>query len=393
MNTAVGLDVKKQLGKQEDAMKTLGGEFDAIRDLPAIEKYRSEIERSSDLWRRLRKIEETVNSLLHPAYKYLELQNGTATFKEGFGLDGFEPIAPNFTRFGRADLKDEFFATVDRRDTWNAGWPKFIRAKADNTVILGYVPGDAQTPPFYISRCEITNEQYVTFLVSAGRVAEDFILGPPIFDHDYDLAIEKQALRSPEKMDHPVVWVTYEGAGEYASWLGARLPEKSWHERAAARNDANPSHYRDPEYYHVRAKAWWDRAEEYNKRVSSFDPLSAPLGAADGLDSDSIPGLEPVDAGNELPPARQEWNVVWPTASIAGRIPPGDPIATFYLFDLIGNVWEWCHADDPGANAPICGGSCLSDLEHAKPGSTFDFPKARSACDVGIRVGVMPTIP
>jgi len=382
-------DVVAQLAEAKTALQEIDRQFGAIKDLPAIEKYRTEVEESSDLWRRLQETEDRVNSLVHPAYRRLTFRNGPAMFKDGLGLDRFEPIDPCLAPFTRAGLKDDFFKVIDRRDKQNAGWPKFVRAKADNAVILVFVPGNGQVPPFYISRCEITNRQYTQFLKGTRPANYEDIVKDTLFKttHPYPSAIspEGYGITDPNRADHPAVWVTYEGANKYAHWLSANavLPKASWHRRAVEYSHPSTAKYVDPGLYHIRTTAWGKVVREYNEKCrgggdildSIGEKVPAPLGAVHefGRVTNGQPLPDPVI---QLEPGI--YPSAWPMAS--------HPVPQLTICDLIGNVWEWC--EDASGDPVICGGSCLSPLESIVPDATNAPPRRGAECDLGFRVAI-----
>jgi hypothetical protein len=382
-------EVTAQLAQAKTGLGELDGQFAAIKDLPAIEKYRTQVEKARDLWRQLQEMEDRVHTLVHPAYRHLTFRNGTARFKDGLRLDRFEPVDPRLAPFTRADLKDEFFQVVDRRDKQNAGWPKFIRARVDNTVILVFVPGDGQTPPFYLARGEITNAQYARFLLGARPKDFEALVKDTLYKttHPYPSALnaENYDRIDPNRVDHPVVWVTYEGANEYAHWLSssARLPQASWFRRAVEYTHPATARYVDPSLYHLRSTAWAKAVREYNERCrSAGDILSsvagktpAPLGAVHEFGSFKLGQLLP-DPVVQLEPGI--YPSAWPM--------PSHPVPALVISDLLGNVWEWC--EDARGAPVLCGGSCLSPPEDIGPAVVGTPPRRGAECDLGFRVAL-----
>ena len=102
------------------------------------------------------------------------------------------------------------------------------------------------------------------------------------------------------KMDHPVVHVSWEDANAYAKWSGKRLPTEAEWEWAARGGDRNATYP-------------WGH-ESINSR-----PLLANYWQG------HFPYINTRDDG------------YYYTASV-GSFPPND----FGLYDMAGNVWEWC---------------------------------------------------
>jgi hypothetical protein len=382
-------DVTAQLAQAKTALAALDAQFAAIKNLPAIEKYRTQVERSGELWRQLQEMEDRVHALVHPAYRHLTFRSGAARFKDGLGLDRFEPVDLWFAPFTRADLKDEFFQVLDRRDRQNAGWPKFIRARADNTVILVFVPGDKQTPPFYLARVEITNRQYAVFLKNARPANfEDLVRDTPFkTTHPYPSALDPDNYDKidPQRVDHPVVWVTYEGANQYAHWLGssARLPPASWFRRAIEYSHPAAARYADPGLYHIRTTAWGKVVREYNEKCRSAGDLLNSIGGRTPAPLGAVHEFGSFKLGQPLPdPVVQLEPGIYPSAWPM----PSHPMPELIIADLVGNVWEWC--EDARGTPVICGGSCLSPLEDIGPAAVGTPPRRGAECDLGFRVAL-----
>jgi len=317
--------------------------------------------------------------------------------------DRFEPITVGSLTV-LADLKspvDVFDEAARQRGSMNFGWPKYLQSTSpgDDPVVLRFVPSESSgEEPFYIGISEITNGQYSRFLDRSkpdyGRCIGE--LDSVTYDALHDALKEDTSKGSPipipkdseEKKSvpidfpkRPVVWVTYEGARQFAEALHAQLPEEAWHARASRWNDSRGP-YNVPGRYHVRSREWAKEVRRYKPKppgLFSRDQL-APF----GVDSNNV---KIVGYPQTIDDIREEDYVSAPgSGSIWPR--PHKPKDGFEVHDLIGNVWEWCTVEKN--KHVLCGGSCLSDLEYAQPGSELR-PRTETAnawCDVGFRVAL-----
>lgn len=156
---------------------------------------------------------------------------------------------------------------------------------------------------YYIDKYEVTNAQYATFLNEYGK-NEDAAGHKLLAIDGSDCLIEKVGGTYQPKSgyeNHPVIQVSWYGAGAYAQFYGKRLPTEAQWEKAA-RGGLVGKEY-----------PWGDS-----------NPDGSNANFAD-KNTDYLWSDKTIDDGYER------------TAPVGSYVPNG-----YGLYDMAGNVWEWC---------------------------------------------------
>lgn len=174
---------------------------------------------------------------------------------------------------------------------------------------------------------EITNLQYATFLNAWGNQVEEEATWLDLKDNDCEIVFKDGKFMAKEGTEKlPVVEVTWHGAMAFARWAGGRLPtEAEW--EYAARNAGKNMKY--------------------------------PSGGVLTSNEANLTGKSGTDN--------------WEPASPIGSFQP-NPLG---LFDIAGNVWEWCsdwygrdyYSNSRGTNPD---GPAYGDARVLRGGSWYD---------------------
>ncbi len=185
--------------------------------------------------------------------------------------------------------------TTDRRIHEKTGI-ELIRIPA-GPFLYGEDKRQIDLPEYWIGRYPLTNAQYKRFVDATGYNApRHWNGGNPLAD----------------KLDHPVVYISWHDAQAYCNWAGLALPTEEEWEKAARGSDG-------------RIYPWGD------------DPPTAEHGNFN--------------------------RTVGETTSVGRYSPWGD--SPYGCVDMAGNVWEWTLSRDE-ARRVLCGGSWFSGQDLAR---------------------------
>ncbi|MDL1878709.1 hypothetical protein DCC62_24015 [candidate division KSB1 bacterium] len=250
--------------------------------------------------------------------------------------------------------------------------------------------------PFLLDRYEVTNRQFAAFIEATDYVTQaerdgyawGYLKGTGDFQ-----AVAGASWRHPEgpassiddRMDHPVVCVSWEDAAAYAKWAGKRLPTEAEWEYAA--RGGSTQHFKAA-FNETNTPAV--NAHHEHATMKAAHDLS-PSAKSHRLDSE-----QHASAANYHLVEANFWQGTWPTdnqlldgfyyTAPVGRFTPND----FGVYDVLGNVWEWTadwYAADYYQHSPAKNptGAASGENRVARGGSWFCSPNYCGAYNTSFR--------
>jgi formylglycine-generating enzyme required for sulfatase activity len=226
------------------------------------------------------------------------------------------------------------------------------------------------TEDFYISKYEITNEQYAAFLNAQGIEGEYDGENMRVGKYNGNILIYERyiywdtehtqwSIRNASDFGYsvdnlPVADVTWYGADEYARWAGGSLPTEAQWEYACRAGTTTPF------------------------GVGDGTSLYADQANFDGRYPYALPGGEIYNyPGNEHP------NTYLNRTVPVGSYPPN----AWGLYDMHGNVWEWC-SDGSEVSRVLRGGGYNSEASYCRSAyrSYYSYSSSYYASYIGFRV-------
>lgn len=213
------------------------------------------------------------------------------------------------------------------------------------------------TKDFRMSKYQVTNAQYAAFLNANGIKSDGkwasgqyptqrlIIASSGSFDwglhwNSTDNKWEPSGANNTDYSDHPVIYVTWYGAMEYARWVGGALPtEAQW--EYACRGD-------------------------YENKATETD--TKPFGIGDGTKLTYDMANFDIDYPYDVEQGGQYKDVSGP--GYKGSTTPvgfySDYVNNYGLYDMHGNVHEWCYDSWSGVGS---GSESATDPVSPNPGS------------------------
>jgi formylglycine-generating enzyme required for sulfatase activity len=171
---------------------------------------------------------------------------------------------------------------------------------------------------FYIDKYEVTNRMFKEFLDANPEWRKDRI---PKSYHDGDyLKHWRGNTYPPQLANHPVVYVSWYAADAYARWRGKRLPTEAEWEKAASYNLTNKAMKKEQKF----KWAFGNRFEPRAANTAHYHGLAIGGLWQDWWDKIGVDAFKRLLRGD--------------TTTKVGSFSPGSN----GLYDMTGNVWEWC---------------------------------------------------
>ncbi|MBI5789711.1 MAG: formylglycine-generating enzyme family protein [Candidatus Schekmanbacteria bacterium] len=209
---------------------------------------------------------------------------------------------------------------------WAQEMPSNMVSIPAGSFIMGSKLGDKDEIPehevyvkaFYIDKYEVTNVQFKRFIEVNPEWSKEKI-NPKLHDGDYLKHWERG--NYPAGMDnHPVVYVSWFAADAYARWAKKELPSEVQWEKAAGLNLLNEK---------------MEKNYKYKWGVGNiFDPYLANTAHYHGFPLGGYWSDWWADFKQDLPQKFASGGITSPV----GHFPAG----VNNLYDMTGNVWEWC---------------------------------------------------
>lgn len=226
--------------------------------------------------------------------------------------------------------------------------------------------------PFYLATCQVTVGQFRRFVESTGYKTEGEKDGKGGFGWDRpepyrNAKFTWRAPGFPQDDDHPVVLVSWNDARAFIHWLNTSFPA--------------PGHYRLP------TEAEWEYACRAGTTTlfSGGDDNPGRLASFANVADASLRRQYPGFKGDTI--ADDDGHVF--------TAPVGSYAAVGGLYDMIGNVWEWCEdrygqyekAPDSGSNFRVFrGGSFQMGALSCRPSARNRAEPRAQYFDLGFRV-------
>ncbi|MDZ7268641.1 MAG: SUMF1/EgtB/PvdO family nonheme iron enzyme [candidate division KSB1 bacterium] len=223
-------------------------------------------------------------------------------------------------------------------------------------------PQTAALGDFIIGKYEVTNREYLAFVEATGKHFPEWMdAGSKYHYLTGSDGFYKQLGPALHDPDHPVVGVSWEDAVEYCNWLSQNRPEK----------------------YRLPTEAEWEFAARSGGMDTKYSWGNGPPQLTRGGNV----------ADEALKKVFPDWPVIW--RNYDDRHAFTAPVGKFGanalgIYDMTGNVWEWCSGWFATANGPAQNGVPvpLGNERVIRGGSWSDTP---ARLQISYRRGIAPS--